>query len=76
MHSGATREKLYSYHVIGSYPDDKDIPCFCTWHGIARHIKPGGYVLLSVMNMELTKHRVKHWFSIDSDAGCYAEVGV
>jgi SAM-dependent methyltransferase len=53
------------YDVIGSYADDHDN--FLVFKNLVRHIKPGGYILLSVMNMELTERRAKHWFSIDSE---------
>jgi hypothetical protein len=53
------------YDVIGSYADDHDN--FQVFKNLVRHIKPGGYILLSVMNMELTERRAKHWFSIDSE---------
>jgi len=51
------------YDVVGSYADDHDNSQVLK--NLVRHIKPGGYVLLSVMNMELTERRAKHWFSID-----------
>ena len=53
------------YDVIGSYADDHDN--FQVFKNLVRHIKPGGHILLSVMNMELTERRAKHWFSIDSE---------
>jgi 2-polyprenyl-3-methyl-5-hydroxy-6-metoxy-1,4-benzoquinol methylase len=54
------------YDVVGSYADDHDN--FQVLKNLVRHIKPGGYILLSVMNMELTERTAKHWFSIDSEA--------
>ena len=56
---------LCLYDVIGSYADDHDNAQVLK--NLVRHIKPDGYVLLSVMNMELTERRAKHWFSIDSE---------
>jgi 2-polyprenyl-3-methyl-5-hydroxy-6-metoxy-1,4-benzoquinol methylase/GNAT superfamily N-acetyltransferase len=53
------------YDVVGSYADDQDN--FQILKNLVRHIRPGGYVLLSVMNMELTERRAKNWFSIDSE---------
>lgn len=53
------------YDVVGSYADDQDNSQVLK--NLVRHIKPGGCVLLSVMNMELTERRAKHWFSIESE---------
>jgi 2-polyprenyl-3-methyl-5-hydroxy-6-metoxy-1,4-benzoquinol methylase len=53
------------YDVIGSYTDghsNSDI-----LKNLARHIKDGGYVFLSVMNMELTERVAKNRFSISTD---------
>ena len=41
------------YDVIGSYADPADNEQLIL--NLVRHIKPGGYVVISVMNMELTK---------------------
>jgi hypothetical protein len=51
--------------VVGSYADDHDNSQVLK--NLVHHIKPGGYILLSVMNMELTERKAKHWFSIDSE---------
>jgi hypothetical protein len=53
------------YDVVGSYADDHDN--YQILENMTRHSKPNGYVLLSVMNMELTERKAKHWFSIDSE---------
>jgi 2-polyprenyl-3-methyl-5-hydroxy-6-metoxy-1,4-benzoquinol methylase len=53
------------YDVVGSYADDHDN--YQILENMTRHVKPNGYVLLSVMNMELTERKAKHWFSIDSE---------
>lgn len=53
------------YDVVGSYADDHDNSQVLK--NLVWHIKPGGYVLLSVMNMELTERRATNWFSIDSE---------
>jgi 2-polyprenyl-3-methyl-5-hydroxy-6-metoxy-1,4-benzoquinol methylase/GNAT superfamily N-acetyltransferase len=53
------------YDVVGSYADDQDNSQVLK--NLVRHIKPGGHVLLSVMNMELTERRAKNWFSIDTE---------
>jgi hypothetical protein len=33
----------------------------------ARHLKPGGMLLISVMNFELTEHQAKHFFSLSEE---------
>ena len=53
------------YDVVGSYADDRDNMAILT--NLSRHIRPGGYVFLSVMNMELTERIARHWFSISSE---------
>jgi 2-polyprenyl-3-methyl-5-hydroxy-6-metoxy-1,4-benzoquinol methylase len=53
------------YDVIGSYADEESN--LQILQNLARHIKDGGYVFLSVMNMELTERKAKHWFSPFSD---------
>jgi 2-polyprenyl-3-methyl-5-hydroxy-6-metoxy-1,4-benzoquinol methylase len=53
------------YDVIGSYADEQSN--FDILQNLARHIKDGGYVFLSVMNMELTERKAKQWFSPSSD---------
>jgi len=53
------------YDVIGTYADEKDNLMVLT--NLARHIKPLGYVLLSVMSMGLTERRALNWFSIESE---------
>ena len=50
------------YDVIGSYIDGYSNVQIL--ENLARHIKEGGYVFLSVMNMELTERLAKNWFSI------------
>ena len=53
------------YDVIGTYADDADN--FNVLLNLARHLKPGGALLLSVMNFELTARRAQRWFSINSE---------
>lgn len=53
---------LCLYDVIGSYADDGENVRIL--QNVARHTKPGGTALLSVMNLELTERRAKHWFTI------------
>lgn len=57
---------LCLYDVIGSYTDENDN--FAILRNLAKHAKPGGYVLFSVMNMELTERMAKNWFSLTSEA--------
>jgi hypothetical protein len=51
--------------VIGSYADVQENEAVLK--NLVRHIKPLGYVLLSVMNMERTERRALNWFSINSE---------
>jgi 2-polyprenyl-3-methyl-5-hydroxy-6-metoxy-1,4-benzoquinol methylase len=53
------------YDVIGSYTENSENRRLLA--SLARSVKFGGYVLLSVMNMHLTEHRAKHWFSIATE---------
>lgn len=53
------------YDVIGSHADDHDNVAIL--ENLAGHIKDGGYVFISVMNMELTERKAKNWFSISSN---------
>jgi 2-polyprenyl-3-methyl-5-hydroxy-6-metoxy-1,4-benzoquinol methylase len=53
------------YDVIGSYADDYSNSQIV--ENLARHAKDGGYVFLSVMNMELTERLAKNWFSISTE---------
>jgi len=52
------------YDVVGSYADDRDNMAILV--NLSKHIRPGGYAFLSVMNMELTERIAKNWFSISS----------
>jgi 2-polyprenyl-3-methyl-5-hydroxy-6-metoxy-1,4-benzoquinol methylase/GNAT superfamily N-acetyltransferase len=54
------------YDVIGSHADDHANSEILK--NLARHIVDGGYVFLSVMNMELTERLAKSWFSVASEA--------
>jgi hypothetical protein len=51
--------------VIGSHADGHSNVEIL--ENLARHIKEGGYVFLSVMNMELTERLAKNWFSISAN---------
>jgi SAM-dependent methyltransferase len=50
------------YDVIGSYCDNTDNLMILI--NIERHLKPGGFALLSVMNMELTEAKATQFFSV------------
>jgi 2-polyprenyl-3-methyl-5-hydroxy-6-metoxy-1,4-benzoquinol methylase/GNAT superfamily N-acetyltransferase len=52
------------YDVVGSYADDRQNVAILM--NLSKHIQPGGYVFLSVMNMELTDRIAKHRFSVVS----------
>jgi 2-polyprenyl-3-methyl-5-hydroxy-6-metoxy-1,4-benzoquinol methylase len=53
------------YDVIGSYADEQQNARILT--NLARHVKTQGYVLLSVMNMELTERIARYRFSIETE---------
>jgi 2-polyprenyl-3-methyl-5-hydroxy-6-metoxy-1,4-benzoquinol methylase len=53
------------YDVIGSYADDNQN--LRTLTNLVHHVKAGGFILLSVMNYELTERQALHWFSIASE---------
>lgn len=53
------------YDVIGSFVDEHSN--FEILKNLANHIKEGGYVFVSVMNLELTERLAKNWFSLSSD---------
>jgi 2-polyprenyl-3-methyl-5-hydroxy-6-metoxy-1,4-benzoquinol methylase len=60
------------YDVIGSYADDaENIRILDSCY---RHLRQGGMLLLSVMNLELTEHRAKHFFALDEDPNRLAEL--
>ena len=53
------------YDVIGTYvSQDENLKLL---QNLACHVRRGGLVLLSVMNMEFTERRAKHWFSISTE---------
>ncbi len=55
------------YDVVGSYADDsRNLEIL---KNLSKHIADGGYVFLSVMNMELTERmaQAQNWFSISVD---------
>jgi 2-polyprenyl-3-methyl-5-hydroxy-6-metoxy-1,4-benzoquinol methylase len=54
------------YDVVGSYVDENSN--FQLLINISKHVKEGGFLLLSVMNMELTRKLARNWFSVSSDA--------
>jgi 2-polyprenyl-3-methyl-5-hydroxy-6-metoxy-1,4-benzoquinol methylase/GNAT superfamily N-acetyltransferase len=56
---------LCLYDVIGSYADERENTRIADT--LARHLRPGGYALISVMNLELTERRAKHVFSVSKN---------
>jgi len=50
------------YDVVGTYADDSENTRLM--ENVARQVKRGGRVLVSVMNGELTERRAEHWFSL------------
>jgi 2-polyprenyl-3-methyl-5-hydroxy-6-metoxy-1,4-benzoquinol methylase/GNAT superfamily N-acetyltransferase len=56
---------LCVYDVIGSYAEERDNRLLL--QNLASYIKEHGFILLSVMNLELTERRAKNWFSIHED---------
>lgn len=54
------------YDVIGSYAEEQDN--FAILRNLVKHVKPGGFVLLSVMNLELTERLARNWFSLATEA--------
>lgn len=56
---------LCLYDVIGTYADEAENRRIIA--NIVHHLKPGAVALISVMNLELTERRAKHFFSLASD---------
>lgn len=56
---------LCLYDVIGTFADEDENRRIVA--NIVRHLKPGATALLSVMNLELTERRAKHFFSLATD---------
>ena len=53
------------YDVVGTYADLKSNSRLVA--NLADHLKPGGYALISVMNLVLTKRRARHVFSMTEE---------
>jgi 2-polyprenyl-3-methyl-5-hydroxy-6-metoxy-1,4-benzoquinol methylase len=53
------------YDVIGSYAEDAENMAILDTCG--RHLRPGGLLLISVMNFELTEHQAKHFFVLSEE---------
>ena len=53
------------YDVVGTYADLESN--FRILANLAHHLKPGGFVLVSVMNLTPTKRRAKHVFSMTQE---------
>lgn len=54
------------YDTIGSYVDEPKNEEILA--NLVSHIRPGGFLLLSVMNLEMTERRAERWFSIEENA--------
>ncbi len=50
------------YDVVGTYIEQNEN--LKLLQNLVRHVRRGGFILLSVMNMEFTERRAKHWFSV------------
>lgn len=53
---------LCLYDVVGTYADREENSRILA--NLASHLKPGGFALLSVMNLALTRRRARHVFSM------------
>ena len=53
------------YDVVGTYADLKSNSRVVA--NLADHLKPGGFALISVMNLVLTKSRARHVFSVTDE---------
>lgn len=56
---------LCLYDVVGSFADEAQNKMIL--QNIATHLKPNGYIVLSVMNYELTLDRAKHIFRLHDE---------
>lgn len=56
---------LCLYDVVGTYASPNENARILA--NMVRHLKPGGFALLSVMNLALTKRRAKHVFSMERE---------
>jgi 2-polyprenyl-3-methyl-5-hydroxy-6-metoxy-1,4-benzoquinol methylase len=50
------------YDVVGSYADNLSNRALLV--NIAKHVRPGGLLLISVMNLELTIRKALNWFNL------------
>lgn len=63
---GRTYDAVVSlYDVIGTYANDADNALLLG--AIGRHLKPGGFALISVMNYELTEAQAQNHFTLTDD---------
>ncbi len=53
------------YDVIGTYANESEN--LKLLQNLAHHVRRGGFILLSVMNMEFTERRAKHRFSVNTE---------
>ena len=60
------------YDVIGSYAED--VENLRILRTCAQHVRPHGMLLLSVMNLELTEHQAKHFFSLEEEPNRLADL--
>ena len=56
---------LCLYDVVGTYADRGENAKVLA--NLARHLKPGGFALVSVMNLALTRRRARHVFSMQRE---------
>lgn len=56
---------LCLYDVIGSFVDESEN--LAILKNIAKHTKKDGYVVLSVMNLELTQYQAKYTFDLETE---------
>ncbi|HEX3684986.1 MAG TPA: class I SAM-dependent methyltransferase [Bryobacteraceae bacterium] len=60
------------YDVVGSNADSDENGRIL--QNCVRHLRPGGKLLLSVMNFELTEHQAKSFFSLEVDSKALSEL--
>lgn len=54
------------YDVIGSHAEENEN--IALFKNLVKQVKAGGFILISVMNMELTERCAQNWFSAESEA--------
>jgi 2-polyprenyl-3-methyl-5-hydroxy-6-metoxy-1,4-benzoquinol methylase/GNAT superfamily N-acetyltransferase len=53
------------YDIIGTYADDGENKRII--QNISKHLKPNGKALISVMNLDLTARKAKHFFALNDE---------